>query len=403
MTVKFELKLLGCFFINMLCLEAGNPFLPLFVRSLSQSHVEKAAFLSALAISAPMVGLIIFSPVWGTLADRFGAKSMLLRASFALSLCQLLTALSSNIQSLITTRFLQGVFAGFITAMQAYALAICQKERNGLVLARLQSAKALATASGGIIGGALLSFVPFQGIYLVASMGTFMTSLIIYFQFPKDKIAFKAKKQIHRPSSHNQTIAVILLLVALAQLAKFLPQSMFAFYAELIAGQNSKLIGLLYAIPGVTILLASEFNGRLFDKLRKKADFLDNLTPCLLYFAFYGLFSAVILIIQSQTHSLGIVLLCRFLWGLTLSALLPALFTLLGELSINKGYYLGLASSVAKIGNFSGIFIGALALGYIRLEHIFLIMAFSYAIFAIASLGYSLMIGHAPITRQVSK
>ncbi len=395
---KLEIKLLACFFVNMLCLETGNPFLPLYLKSLNGLEQQHLAVLSAMIISAPMLGLVLFSPLWGGLADKYGAKRMLLRASVGLCICQLLTGMASSVEGLLIARFLQGVFAGFLAATQIYALAVFKEHRKTLVLSRIQSIKAMATALGGISGGLLLYFIPYQGLYYFSAIGTLASTVFIYFALPHDEVKPKAKSTIDKPTRHTFNIMIVLGLIVLAQLAKFLPTSIFAYYADVMSKQHHALTGLLFAAPAFTIIIGAEINARLFEKIRLRARFSDSLTPCFLYFASYGLFAALVLAIQSQTESLTLIFICRLLWGLSLSALLPALITMLSELTNNRGYYIGLAGSVAKVGGFSGIYIGAFASSGMALSTVFLLMACIYGLFSILNFmfSYLTMKSHSP-------
>ena len=56
------------------------PFIPYFVQDLGNYSTDEAALWSGVAGTATGVMLFVSSPLWGSLADRFGRKNMLLRA-----------------------------------------------------------------------------------------------------------------------------------------------------------------------------------------------------------------------------------------------------------------------------------------------------------------------------------
>ncbi len=356
MGAKQQRYMLICFLMTLLSMEALNPFLPLYVKSLLGAYSPNyLSIFSALVISAPMVGMILFSPFWGRMADKYGSKLMVLRAGIALSFCQLLMALTTDITLLILIRFIQGVFAGFITAMQTYAIDCCLSDKKGLMLARLQTAKSLASALGGGFGGFILSYYTYHGLFYLSSSHHKQQSLVSHVSF--------------------KPLAIILLCVVfLSQVAKFLPQSIFAFYAVGIGGHSKTVLGLLYAAPAISILLTAELSGRLFDKVRCE----QPLSSCLLYFLLLTLFAAFVLLIQYFSHQLWQVLCCRLLWGIVLGALLPAIYTLLADLVPHKGYIIGLANATAKAGNLGGILLGALIAGTLDIAVVFLVMAIVY-------------------------
>lgn len=382
MTRRFEGTLLGSYFLVLLFLEVGNPFLPLYLKSMVQVEPNQLAKLSAMVLSAPLLGLVIFAPVWGYFADRVGRKKMLLRANMALAIAQLGIALSTTPEMLITTRFFQGMFSGLISATQIYALHMCLPRQKGLMLSRLQGAQALATALGGVVGGIILTFLPYQTIYYIAAVVTGLITVVIWRFLPEDQPIDRVQ------TSSNKTtlpgiLLVIMLMIFLSQVAKFIPHSIFAFYAATVTGHSPFLIGLLYAAPGISILLSMELSGRLLDALRGyqgKHSFF-----CFSFFGLLGFLAAMILAFQSMTQSMIAILLCRLLWGLILGALLPGLYVMITEIGYAKGYFLGLANSISKCGNLSGIYIGAFASGWMRYEQLFLLMASVYALLSVVS------------------
>ena len=57
------------------------PILPLYIHELGVEAPEDVARWSGIVFGCNFVSLAIFSPIWGRLADRFGRKPMILRAS----------------------------------------------------------------------------------------------------------------------------------------------------------------------------------------------------------------------------------------------------------------------------------------------------------------------------------
>lgn len=375
-----QATLLFSFLLTLLSMEAVNPFLPLYVKSMTHVSPHQLATLSALAISAPMFGMIVFSPIWGRLADQYGSKLMVLRAGIALSVCQLLMAYIHRIDGLIAIRLLQGIFAGFITAMQAYTLDVCEPSERGLLLSRLQSAKSLATALGGALGGLVLSFASFHGLYLLSSMVTLTVTLYFYYALPKSESHLK-KVQSSETISWTVPLCFLLLMVLLSQVAKFFPQSVFAFYASTLASKNHLLIGLLYTAPAFAIILCSEISGRLFDNLRRQ-----SFQACVYYLIGLCVFASLVLLLQAHCHKYYAVFMCRMLWGVVLSAMLPALYSLLTEQTSKRGTIIGIANSHAKLGNLLGVMLGAWVSGFVTYNDLFMVMSLLYLLMASTSL-----------------
>lgn len=61
------------------------PFMPLYVEQLG-TRAGLVEFYSGLAISLSALASGIFAPMWVRLADRYGRKPMMIRASFVMTL-----------------------------------------------------------------------------------------------------------------------------------------------------------------------------------------------------------------------------------------------------------------------------------------------------------------------------
>ena len=57
------------------------PILPLYIAQLGVEGVGEIARWSGIVFGCNFISLAIFSPIWGRLADRYGRKPMILRAS----------------------------------------------------------------------------------------------------------------------------------------------------------------------------------------------------------------------------------------------------------------------------------------------------------------------------------
>src|ERR1700760_2956267 len=62
------------------------PFLPLYVEQLGVKDQAAIAQWSGIAYGATFFAAALVAPVWGRLADRYGRKLMLIRASFGMAI-----------------------------------------------------------------------------------------------------------------------------------------------------------------------------------------------------------------------------------------------------------------------------------------------------------------------------
>ena len=107
------------------------PFLPLYIQSLgvTGSNVELFSGI-AFASTALVSGLV--APMWGKLADKYGRKPMMVRASFAMTFTMSAIAFSHQMGGywwLLLMRSLMGFFSGFIPNSTAMIASQAPKER----------------------------------------------------------------------------------------------------------------------------------------------------------------------------------------------------------------------------------------------------------------------------------
>ncbi|MGE3272291.1 MAG: multidrug effflux MFS transporter, partial [Chloroflexota bacterium] len=121
-----------------------------------------------LTLSAFFFGLALGQAIVGPLSDAFGRRRPLLIGLAAYALASLLCAASPTVSALVGFRFVQG-FAG--AAGIVVARAIVRDLHTGVAAARFMSVlmlvSGLAPILAPILGGQLLRFSPWQGIFLL--------------------------------------------------------------------------------------------------------------------------------------------------------------------------------------------------------------------------------------------
>lgn len=372
-------------FLIILALEMTNPFLPLLIASQANMSLPSTVMYTTLALALPMVANIIMTPLWGLLADRWGYKTMLMRAVWALVFTQGFMIIADSTSWIMTIRILQGGFAGFIVAMQTYALTLCNWQKKSRQLARLQSTKAIATTVAGLTGGLLLTLFSYRGLYTTAMLVCLVTALVMQKKLPPSPGApslSPSNKRLKSAWSLNLFILVISLLIFLTQVAKFVIDPVFSLVLKELLQANMVTIGLLYSLPAAGMLLASEWCGRRFDRCRTNPVSIQK------YLTVFSLLGMLTMAAQAASTNLILLSLSRALWGVSLAALLPAFFALVSDHYERQGYALGLANSFAKLGNLTGILLGGWLGGWLPFQQLLLVVAAIYGFIAMICYGY---------------
>ena len=163
------------------------PFLPLFLSELGVGGSHDLAFWAGLAGGAAGLAQSVASPFWGVLADRYGRRSMLLRAMAGGGVTVALMGVAQSPLQLVLLRLLQGASSGTVAAATALVATNTPRERVGWSLGVMSSAVALGAALGPLVGGLGAHFYGVRAIFLVggvALLGSAVPVLVVVREAP---------------------------------------------------------------------------------------------------------------------------------------------------------------------------------------------------------------------------
>jgi MFS transporter, DHA1 family, staphyloferrin B biosynthesis exporter len=146
------------------------PLLPLYLARLGLHDPASHAIWSGAALAAPALSYIFIAPCWGTLSDRLGARSMVLRAALGLGIILSLMAVARTPLELVVLRLGQGAFGGVIDAGLVYATTLGDETRRGRVFGFLVTASAAGAVLGPLLGGGAIDAFGFRLVLSVAAV-----------------------------------------------------------------------------------------------------------------------------------------------------------------------------------------------------------------------------------------
>lgn len=127
------------------------PALPLMAEKLNVGNEEIGLIIAVFALPG-----IFFTPLLGILADRFGRKKILTPALLLFGFAGGFCALTNDFQTLLLLRFLQGIGASSLGALNVTIIGDFYRDlRRFTALGMNNSALSLGTATFPLIGGAL--------------------------------------------------------------------------------------------------------------------------------------------------------------------------------------------------------------------------------------------------------
>ena len=127
------------------------PFLPYYVQDLGVTDPEQVAIWSGVVSAGHGIAMAIFSPIWGSLADRYGRKVMVERAMFGGALIICAMGFVDNVQQLAILRTIQGGLTGTIPAATTLVASSAPREKSGYALGLLQMAIYMRFTRSGML------------------------------------------------------------------------------------------------------------------------------------------------------------------------------------------------------------------------------------------------------------
>jgi DHA1 family multidrug resistance protein-like MFS transporter len=168
-------------FVAMIGFSMVIPFLPLFVQEMGVTDDAQVKLWSGLLLGGQALTMGLIAPVWGSMADRYGRKLMLLRATLGATVVMTLMGFAQTPLQLLILRVIQGVLTGTVPAATTLIASVVPRERTGFALGLLQTGMFAGVSIGPLLGGIVAdtlgyrySFFLTGGCLLVAALGVFL-------------------------------------------------------------------------------------------------------------------------------------------------------------------------------------------------------------------------------------
>jgi len=184
---------------QFIALGGGNlvfPFMPFYVKELGVTGQSEIALWSGLLGTATGAMLFVFSPIWGSLADRFGRKPILLRAYIGALVTMTLQGTVQNVWQLVALRALQGMFVGTIPVATALVAASAPRERVAWSLGILQMGLFSSQFVGPLVGGGLAASIGIRPTFFFTG-GFYLLSFLLVFT--------QVEERFERPAKEDRT------------------------------------------------------------------------------------------------------------------------------------------------------------------------------------------------------
>ena len=364
-------------FLAMVGFGCCMPFIPLLLREnlhIVDDHV-RGVFVSAYYL-AGMLSLCVATTVWGMLADRFGRKIMLLRASYGAAIFYPMLAFAPNVWVLIGIRFVCSFFSGTVNPAQTLLVSTTPEDKHGFVLGALSTSTWSGNMLGYLTGGLIVHYFDYRTAFLTCGVIYLISGLLVHI-FVRENFVRPAKKTASAKTAAPKhrfrdlaTPAVIWLLVMFLLMGisrrieqPFLAEQVRVVHGDAGAGFWTGMISAGAALGGV---ISGILIGYLCDRMPPR----KLLIPVLLL-------SGTATVVQALSPNIWVLIAARFFTYLAAGGLQPVLQVMLTKVTAPelKGTFFGWSGSVNTAGGIVCSFLSAGIVYYIGVRGIFIAAA----------------------------
>ncbi|MCF7756706.1 MFS transporter [Paenibacillus xylanexedens] len=355
-------------FFNHMAYSLSVPFFPIFLQNDLgiQSGLEAWSGIS-ISISFLISGLC--APFWGSLADKYGSKLMLVRSGVGLGIAHLANFFVYDPYTFIAVRVFQGLMAGFHPASITLIGTNTPEKQVGYALGVISTASAAGGILGPLAGGVLSHWVGLRGCFIASAVITLLAAMMV--------LGVKESRQARtivptriigdlKRAAFTPGLMRIYGLILLVSTSVLIIEPVLTLYVVEIGGDVGSATlsaGIVFSAIGVATVIM----GPRWGKIGGRIGYEKTL--------FIGLIGGGIgSLLQMMATNLIYFGSLRFVYGLFFAAVYPALNALIIKYADHdfRGRAVSLSQTASQFGIVLGPLIGGLLGGWIGIPFIFL-------------------------------
>ena len=347
------------------------PVLPLYIQHLGVQDTESITKLSGIAFGITYIISAVFSPIWGSAADKYGRKPMILRASLGMAITIGCMGFAPNVYILIGLRLLQGAITGYGTACTALIATQTDKEHAGYALGTLSTASIAGSLLGPTIGGFIDEILGLQSVFFITGVLliiSFITTLIFVKEsFVKEDKKVLTIKEVWSTVPEKSLTVTMFVTFFMLSVALYSVEPIVTVYVKQLSNNSSHialLAGLTFSASGLANIIAAPRLGKLSDKIGAHKVIL----ACLIG-------AGIIFIPQAFVQNTWQLMGLRFLLGLASAGLIPSVNIILKKITPSSltGRVFGFSMAAGYLGVFGGSVLGGQVAGILGMQYVFFI------------------------------
>jgi MFS transporter, DHA1 family, multidrug resistance protein len=360
------------------------PFMPLYLKTMGVEGTAAIAQWAGTIAASYAIAMVVAQPVWGSLADRWGRKAMVIRSMLAGGVIVALTGFARSPEEILALRVLMGFLSGSVAVTNAMVAGFTPRERLGFALGITQVTQFFGTSTGPLVGGYVSDAFGFRTAFLISGalmmVGGIIVTLFVRENFSRASASSSGGGLISQSRTLLAigTFPVVMGIVFMISLGGTIVSPILSLFIADLNGPAgaATAAGMIMAGTSVFSAISAIAIGRFSDRVgRSKILIVCLLGACIAY--------APQALVQNVWQLLGL----RMLLGLFLGGLMPVAMALVAELvpAERRGVAFGLTVSAQSAAQAVGPLIAAAIAANVGMRPVFLVTSVLFAVTVIAT------------------